>query len=168
MQNLNRRHPGLIYKLSFLFAFVTVFVFLALKLPNESSAASLDNFRPGNIISDYTMSNYQSMTVEEIDQFLHDHGSCNNQETYKASWYPSVHYHIEDGHFVCLADERFATTGTNYGDLLEEDEESQTAAEIIYEIAQTFKINPQVLIVLLEKEQGLISDSWPNSLQYRS
>ena len=168
MEIFNRRHPGLVYKISFLFAFVATFTFLALKVPQDSQAASLANFHPGNIISDYTMSNYTTMSVDDIDIFLHAHGSCNDTNTIRASWYPSVHYHIEDGHFVCLADERFATTGSNYGDLLKEGEASQTAAEIIYEVSQKYKINPQVLIVLLEKEQGLISDSWPNSIQYRS
>ena len=164
---IHKNHPGLLYKISFLFAFVAVFTFLALKLPNNSEAASLANFRPGNIISDYTMSNYESMTVAEIDKFLHDHGNCNNRETYKAAWYPSVHYHVKDGHFVCLADEVFAE-GVAYGDLIPAGTPSRTAAQVIYDTAHTFKINPQVLLVLLEKEQGLISDSWPNSLQYRS
>ncbi len=167
LEQIHKKHPGLVYKISFLFAFVAVFTFLALRLPNNSEAASLANFKPGNIISDYTMSNYESMTVEEIDQFLHNHGNCNNTETYKAAWYPSVHYHIKDGHFVCLADEVFAE-GVKYGDLIPEGTKSRTAAQVIYDTAHEFKINPQVLIVLLEKEQGLISDSWPNSLQYRS
>ena len=168
IEKLNRRHPGLVYKIAFLFAFVAVFTFLSLKLPQDSQAASLANFKPGNIISDYTMGNYTTMTVADIDNFLHAHGNCNDTNTAKASWYPSLHYHIKDGHFVCLADELFATSGVGYGDFLKEDEESQTAAEIIYEVSQKYKINPQVLIVLLEKEQGLISDSWPNSIQYRS
>ena len=168
MNGLNRRHPGLLYKISFLFAFVATFTFLALKAPQDSQAASLANFRPGNIISDYAMSNYATMSVDDINTFLHAHGNCNDTNITKASWYPSLHYHIENGHFICLADERFATSGANYGDLLKEDEASQTAAEIIYEVSQKYKINPQVFLVLLEKEQGLISDSWPNSIQYRS
>ncbi|MBQ6130443.1 hypothetical protein IJI72_02015 [Candidatus Saccharibacteria bacterium] len=155
-------------KLSFLFAFVAAFAFLALKFPTFSSAASLDNFHPGNIISDYTMSNVDTMSVSDIQHFLTEKGNCNDTATYRADWYPSVHYHIENGHFVCLADERFATSGTHYGDTLESGESSQTAAEIIYEVAHEYEINPQVLIVLLQKEQGLITDSWPNSTQYRS
>ena len=167
MQALHRKHPGLIYKVSFLFAFVAVFTFLALKLPQGSGAISLADFRPGNIISDYTMSNYQTMSVADIDAFLHAHGNCNDRDTVKASWYPNLHYHIKDGHFVCLADEVF-TDGIEYGDLIPAGAKTRTAAQIIYDVAQEWKINPQVLLVLLEKEQGLISDSWPNSVQYRS
>lgn len=167
MQSLHRKHPGLLYKITFLFAFVAVFTFLALKLPQISTAASLANFKPGNIISDYTMSNYTTMSVADIDAFLRAHGNCNDRDTIKASWYPNLHYHIKDGHFVCLADEVF-TDGIEYGDLVPAGAKTRTAAQIIYDVAQEWKINPQVLLVLLEKEQGLISDSWPNSIQYRS
>jgi len=40
-----------------------------------------------------------------------------------------------------------------------------TGAEIIYEIATTNKINPKFLIVLLQKEQGLIEDKAPKQSQ---
>ena len=83
---------------------------------------------------------------------------------HNADYYPSVFYHIKDDHFVCLAEETFGE-GTAYGD---DAPDGETAAHIIYQAAQDYKINPQVLIVLLQKEQGLITDSWPNSRQYRS
>ena len=150
---------------SFLFVFVATLTFLGLKFPRFISAASLANFDPGNIISDYAMSNVDSMTLEEIDAFLKAKGNCRNTDTYKASWYTSVSYHIEDGHFVCLAEERFGD-GVIYGANLPEGE-GQTAAEVIYDVSHEYNINPHVLIVLLEKEQGLITDSWPNSRQYK-
>lgn len=43
-----------------------------------------------------------------------------------------------------------------------------SAAQIIYNTAQAYNINPQVLIVLLQKEQGLVTDTWPASYQYQS
>ena len=36
-----------------------------------------------------------------------------------------------------------------------------SAAQIIYNVAQTYDINPQVIIVTLQKEQGLVTDDWP-------
>lgn len=42
----------------------------------------------------------------------------------------------------------------------------QTAAQIIFNAAQTYQINPQVLIVTLQKEQGLITDNWPWMNEY--
>ena len=144
----------------FFLSFMVAFGVLAVKFPKSSKAASLANFDPGNIVSDYVMSNADSMSVADIDAFLKSKGDCNNTNTYMASYYPNLSYHIENGHFVCLAEERFGE-GTTVGS-------GQTAAEIIYEVAHEYRINPQVLIVLLQKEQGLITDSWPNNIQYRS
>jgi hypothetical protein len=49
-------------------------------------------------------------------------------------------------------------------------ENGKSASQIIYDVAQQFSINPQVLIVLLQKEQSLITDDWPipGSAQYRT
>jgi hypothetical protein len=44
----------------------------------------------------------------------------------------------------------------------------QSAAQIIYNAAHQYNINPQTLIVLLQKEQGLVTDDWPASYEYQS
>ncbi|MCA9329184.1 hypothetical protein KDA11_00930, partial [Candidatus Saccharibacteria bacterium] len=41
------------------------------------------------------------------------------------------------------------------------------AGQIIWDVAQEYGINPQVLIVMLQKEQGLITDNWPWKVQYQ-
>ena len=135
-----------------LFAIMTL---LSIFNPNTASvsAASTAGFNPGNIITDYVMSNYTTMSVSDINNFLHSKNSCNDTDISKAYRYSSYSYHIENGHFVCMADESF---------------NGKSAAQIIYDAAQTYRINPQVLIVLLQKEQGLVTDTWPNSIQYRS
>ncbi len=43
-----------------------------------------------------------------------------------------------------------------------------SAAQIIKHAADSYNINPKVLIVLLQKEQSLITDDWPWVAQYRS
>ena len=50
----------------FLFAFVATLTFLQFSRPTSSSAASLDAFDPGLIISDYTMSNASTMSEADI------------------------------------------------------------------------------------------------------
>ncbi len=148
--------------------FVAVFLFSFLtqrfKSGQEVGAASLAAFDPGYIISDYQMSNYNSMSETEIQSFLTSKNSCNNRDyevyQYIISKYPSTSWHWNNGHFVCLSEERFGDGETiGLGD---------TAAHIIWQAAQDYRINPQVLIVLLQKEQGLITDDAPNSIQYRS
>lgn len=119
----------------------------------NSDAADVSKFNPGNIMSDATMSNKGTMNVQQIQNFLNSKNACNNTNTYLASYYPHLRYNIQNGRFVCMAQERF---------------NGKTAAQIIWEVAQQYTINPQVLIVLLEKEQGLVSDTWPNHVQYRT
>ena len=148
----------------FIFVAVATFTFFMTKEPGKTSAASLANFKPGNIISDYVMSNYNSMSEADIQNFLKSKNSCNDTRTYLASTYSGYSYHIKDGHFVCLADETFGD-GVDYGDSAPN---GQSAAHIIWQAAQDYQINPQVLIVLLQKEQSLITDTWPNSRQFRS
>ena len=147
--------------------FVAIFAFIFLINRNDvenADAADLSKFDPGNIISDYTMSNYNSMTEAEIQKFLTEKNPCNNRDkkSYESltAQYPNITWHWKDGHFVCVSEELFGD-GMVIG-------EGKTAAKIIYETAQKYKINPQVLIVLIEKESGVITDSFPNSLNYRT
>lgn len=152
----------------FTFFMAATFSFLAASRPIGTSAAPVQGFNPGNIMSDAVMADYGSMTVEEIQAFLTEKNSCKNTDRelyeYQSNTYKTVSWHWsgseKDGHFVCLSEERFGE-GTEIG-------AGQTAAEIIYEAAQASHINPQVLLVLLEKEQGLISDTFPHSGQYRA
>ncbi len=154
-----------IFLIIFVFCMTATMSFFSTHNMSTSSAVSTSGFNPGNIISDAVMSNYNSMSVADIQNFLTSKNSCNN--TNEAYWrqlenqYPNLDWHFENGHFVCLSEERFGDTWTEIGT-------GQTAAEIIYQAAQDYRINPQVLLVLLEKEQSLISDTFPNNNQYRS
>lgn len=142
--------------LAFEFGMMAMLGFLVVKNMAFSSAIhpAYNGFDAGNIITDYVMSDYSSMSEGEIQAFLKSKNPCNNTNVALASYYSSHTYHIENGHFVCMADERF---------------DGESAAHIIWQAAQDFRINPKVLIVLLEKEQGLVTDTWPNfDLQYRS
>ena len=146
------------------FVAVFLFTFLAQRFSNktEVEAASLANFDPGYIISDYQMGNYNSMTEAEIQAFLTAKNSCaNTNYNYYVALSQNKNYtwHWENGHFVCLSEEKFGD-----GEVIGSGE---TAAHIIWQAAQDYKINPKVLIVLLQKETGLITDPIPNSGDYR-
>ena len=127
--------------------------------------AYLDGFSAGNIMNDYTMTNSSTMTEAEIDAFLHSKNPCNDTDLGKPQRYArtrNLSYHIEDGHFVCLADEKFSGVSLDGVTTFE----NASAAHIIHFTAVDYDINPQVLLVLLEKEQGLITDTWPDAGQY--
>lgn len=124
-----------------------------INLKDSSSAADIRNFDPGNLMSDAVMSDTSTMSVQDIQSFLNSKNYCDNRNVHMAAWYPHLQYNIKDGRFVCMARESF---------------DGKSAAQLIWEAAQEYNINPQVLIVLLEKEQGLVSDTWPNHVQYRT
>ena len=156
---------------AFIFAMVATLSFLMTSNMKKTVATDFSGFEAGNIISDAVMRNYISMTESEIQTFLDKHVSCGRAASggqyvnagtaygvkynYKATYGGTTYfYHVENGRYVCMNSEKF---------------NGETAAHIIYSLAHQYHINPQVLLVLLEKEQGLVSDSWPNSnFQYRS
>jgi uncharacterized protein YjdB len=142
---------------SSLFVLGALGTFFYLKTPTDPAvAANTADFRDGNIISDYVMSNNSAMSEAQVQTFLKSKNSCNDTDRAKYDSYTAQGYQYSwrDGHFVCLADENFS---------------GESAAHIIWQAAQDYRINPQVLIVLLQKEQGLITDTWPNwNFQYRS
>lgn len=45
---------------------------------------------------------------------------------------------------------------------------TKTAARIIYEVGLSCGVSQKVLLVLLQKEQALVTDDWPWPIQYRS
>lgn len=147
---------------SFIFAATFIFSFLAAANIATTEAANLSKFNPGNIISDYVMSNYNSMTESEIQTFLTSKNPCSNRDYnyYLTLSKKNYTWHWKDNHFICLSEELFGD-GETIGS-------GDTAAHIIWQAAQDYKINPQVLIVLLQKEQGLITDPIPNNRNYRS
>ena len=146
------------------FVAVFLFTFLTEKYKNNEivEAANLGAFDPGYIISDYQMGNYNSMNEAEIQAFLTAKNSCRNTDYdyySRLSAGSSAIWHWANGHFVCLSEERFGD-----GEVIGS---GDTAAHIIWQAAQDYKINPQVLIVLLQKETGLITDPIPNNYDYR-
>ena len=117
--------------------------------PIHNTQAYLAGWKDGDIMSDSVMSNKHSMSEKDIWNFLHSKNPCNDRNLNKRV--PGYHYNIKDGHFVCMADESF---------------NKQTTSHIIWQAAQDYNINPQVLIVILEKEQRLVSDTYPSNLEY--
>ena len=161
---VRRRDRRIWFVVLMLFVGVSLFTFLAqrFKGDGEVDAASLAGFDPGYIISDWQMSNYNSMSEAEIQAWLTAKNSCNNTDYDYYRSLKGANWHFENGHFVCLSEERF---GNNDGEI--GFQYSESAAHIIWKAAQDYKINPQVILVLLQKETGLITDPIPNNYDYR-
>lgn len=168
IQTRKQRTRTLPTVLAVVFLFITIFL-LFLHFSPKSDAANPQLFNYGNIMSDFVMTNKSSLSEEQIRTFLKSKNACNDSNLSKLSGYNATqgwlnttlsdgtpityYYNLKDGRFVCLANESF---------------NGEDAARIIWQAAQDYNVNPQVLIVLLQKEQSLITDSWPNNIQYRS
>ena len=120
--------------------------------PPSAEAADGRDFDPGQIIADDVFYNSTTMTVDQIQAFL----SARVPEC--RAGYTCLKDYFETTRAQPARVEGCAAYAGQY----------ESAARIIFKVASACGINPQSLIVLLEKEQGLVSDSWPTSRQYRS
>jgi hypothetical protein len=128
--------------------------FIALSVAPKAEAANASQFDPGNIISDSVFYDFGTMTVAEIQRFLSSKvPACNDA----------------DGGPKCIKDFVMDTPAIAGEDGRCESlpaAQNQTAAQIIYTVSRACKINPRVLIVTLQKEQGLIQAGNPTQRMY--
>lgn len=110
------------------------------------------SFDPGMIVSDDQFFNSSALTEEQIQQFLNKYGSaCTQSECIKSATF-DVHNRAADG--LCHG--------------YRPSKPKESAAHIINETAHSCGISQKALLVMLEKEQGLIRTSDPSVLRYRS
>ncbi len=155
-------------------AFVGLLTFIFVSPTPNVAAVTGGDFQAGRIIDDFVFYNSQTMDIQAIQNFLNSkvpqcdtngdimYGSVTRRDYSIARGYPPP--------FICLKDYRqdepakAAETSLCNGIT---PATNRTSAAIIYDIAQSCGINPQVLLVLLQKEQILVSDDWPWPIQYR-
>lgn len=138
-----------------------------------AQAVSGAEWQAGRIIDDSVFYNKSSMSLDQIQQFLNAKvpvcdiwGTKSYGGTTRRAYLESRGVKFP---LVCLKDYQ-ENPSTHQSNLNGEGVPAgaKSAAEIIRDAAQTYNINPQVLIVLLQKEQGLVTDDWPEPLQFRS
>lgn len=116
--------------------------------PAEAARAS--DFTPGNLISDANFFNGEAMTASQAQTFLEQRRpSCTSG-------------------YTCLRDYRQATpamAGTQYCDAMPS-QRDERASSIIARVGQACDVSQRVLLVLLEKEQSLVTSSRPSRIQY--
>ncbi len=121
--------------------------------------ARVSGWDAGNIIDDSVFTNATTMSPSQIQSFLNSKVPTCDTNGVKPSEYGGgtraqwATAKYGQSTFTCLKDFK---------------ENGKSSAQIIYDIAQQYQINPQVLLVLLQKEQGLVLDEWPVNIQYRS
>jgi uncharacterized protein with LGFP repeats len=113
-------------------------------------AADLSQFTPGNIIDDAVFFNRDAMTEAQIQAFLQSKvPTCQSGYVCLKDWYDTSRTTSAD-----------AMCGAYAGGVRER------ASRIIYRVAQACGINPQVILATLQKEQGLVTHTWPSSWRY--
>lgn len=142
-----RRRLGLVGVLSA----VVVALSAAIVGPAMTADAAVgSSFNPGNIISDAVFYNGSAMSSAQVQGFIDSKERC-------AAGYTCLENYREST-FTRAAD---AKCGVYNGVA------SQLASDIIVAVAQACSINPQVLLTVLEKEQGLVSSNSPSAAKYR-
>lgn len=126
-------------------------------------AAPVTGFSSGYILSDNIMTNSQAMNVSQIQSFLGSKvTNCDTNGTQPASDFGRPD--LTHAQYAALR----GWAAPPYTCLKDYSENGIGSAQIIYNAAQTYQVNPEVLIVLLQKEQGLVTDTWPLPSEYRS
>jgi len=114
--------------------FIPVLV-LSLLLSTLPASASFD---PNDIMTDNIFNNYGSMSVSDINNFLNS--------------FPNSCISPNKG-FVAPDPTGYAPShGFTYG-------ANVTAGQVIYDAAQTYQVNPRVLLATMQKEQSLVTGS---------
>ncbi|SNS01418.1 Uncharacterized conserved protein, contains LGFP repeats [Geodermatophilus pulveris] len=118
--------------------------------PDLTESAELGLFDPGNIIDDDLFYNAGAMDAAQIQGFLVTKGSaCSGDLCLK---------NLRQDTWSRTADQYCAAYAGR---------ERETAAEILAKVSRACGVNPQVLLVLLQKEQGLIRTAEPTERKLR-
>jgi hypothetical protein len=148
--------------------------------PAEAAVGS--QFNAGRIIDDAVFFNNGAMTANQIQDFLNQEvPTCDNAGNLPFyGTYNNISYNgnilrknldptLHPAPFTCLKQyyENTTTHENNIGSPGTVPAGAISAAQMIYNAAQTSHINPRVLIVLLQKEEGLVQDDWPWDTQYQ-
>lgn len=114
-------------------------------------AMSLSGFRPGNLISNAKMYTAGTMSAKQL-QYFFDQKVKNCQSGY-----------------TCLKDFRMNTISkspNSYCSGSYQGARGESAAQIISKVSKACRVSEKVLVVMLQKEQGLVTHTWPSDWRY--
>lgn len=149
---LGRRIAGLALAVALAASALTVGAALASSRVDSASAATLaSTFDAGDIISDDTFFNASSMSAADVQVFLDGRvPTCRTGYTCLKNYAQATATRAADAYCATYPG---ATR--------------ESAATIVAKVGTACGINPQVLLVMLQKEQGLVLSSAPTATAYR-
>lgn len=152
--------------------FLVVFFALSILIPQvqQANALSGSDFQSGRIIDDAVFFNKDAMNAQQVQEFLNAKVPVCDRN-HQATFTKNGVYHQPP--YTCLKEynENPTTRENNIGRFNADGSPYQvpggkSAAQIIVEAGLLYGINPQVLIVMLQKETGLVTDTWAATWQY--
>jgi len=149
----------------FLVGLITVSLSLAGIVVTETPSHALDakTFDPGWIISDSVFNDWGTMDAEAIQKFLRARvPQCTNNRGQKCL----VEYKEDVVGSVAIRSKLHSYSLAICAEVPAA--KSRTAAQIISSVATACKINPRVLLVTLQKEQGLVTSTNPTTYMYKA
>lgn len=155
---------GLLVSLILVLAMIGIFVLSNIQqvkslVAQQNNDARLYSFNPGYIISDNLFFDEKAMNEAQVHAFLTTQG-----EACQGEWCLKNHrfeVHSEKKDELCSAFVPPQITSPSHSS------PSATAAEIIMAAASSCHINPRVLLVLLQKESGVVTMRNPSEKNYR-
>ena len=132
------------------FAMLVTAVVVSTAQDEPAQAAVASNFSAGNIISDYNFYNGSAMSAAEVQQFL------NNQVTTCKAGYTCLKSYSQTS--TTMAANAMCSQYTGAA--------GESAATIIYKVGVACGISQKVLLVTMQKEQGLVTATAPTSGAY--
>ncbi len=107
-------------------------------------------FDPGNLISDSEFFTRGTMSIDDIQAFLDDKvPNCR-------------------AGYICMKDYAETTFSRDMTVLCEEyaGAENESAAQIVYKVSNACGVSVEALLVLIQKEQSLVTHTWPSTWRY--
>ncbi len=149
---------------------IALAVMAVLSPPMQQSSSALTGWKAGRIIDDSVFTANTSMSTPQIQSFLNlkvpscDTNGAKNSEMNNSG----VPDYNGNGSIQRWEWGKKKYNQTIFTCLKNYTKDGKKASQIIYEKSQKYKISPKVLLVLLQKEQSLVTDTWPLSVQYRT
>jgi hypothetical protein len=156
------------YKNKLLLSMAVLAGVVSLSFASSQSTFAITGWNAGRIIDDSVFTANTSMSPSQIQSFLNakvpdcdtygeklsENGGPDLNGDGKVQRWEWGKSRYNQTKFICLKNWK-SSGGTS-------------AAQVIYNKAQKYRISPKVLLVLLQKEQSLVTDTWPVNQQYRT
>lgn len=175
-------------------AFLIVFFGLAVTNTPSTTAVKATDFKAGRIIDDNVFYNSNTMTAAQIQSFMdgalpacdmwgtgkigngyYINGKAVDSNTTRAEYARRMRTEAGDSRYheppyVCINKyyENPTTHESNFDTKGVVKDGMISAAQIIYNAAKEYNINPQVLLVMLKKESYAWGDNWPTKNEYNT